>query len=150
MKLLFAHIFLLLLGWFCLPTVSMCQEIDESEIAVIISSTINQDSITNEILLNIYTLRIRNWDDGTRIIVSDYRGNAQLRDEFYGYLGTQVNTIKKVWLKAQFTGRITPPRTVDKVQEMIDLVLENPGTIGYVPLNAVPENATILLILRHD
>ena len=150
MKLLVAHIVLLFLSWFTLPVVSLCQEVNESDIAVIISSTIRQDSITNETLLNIYTLRVRNWDDGTRITVSDYRGSSDLRNEFYHYLGTQVNTIKKVWLRAQFTGKITPPRTVDSVDEMISLVIDNPGTIGYVPIDQVPENTTILLIIAHD
>ena len=145
------HIILFLFAWGVFTASSSSSSVEwEENIAVIISSSVDQDYISKEVLLNIYTLRVRNWDDGTRITVSDYRGNSDIRNEFYRYLGTQVNTIKKVWLRAQFTGKITPPRTVDSVEEMITLVLENPGTIGYVPIDQVPENATILLTFSND
>lgn len=144
------HIILLVIAWLGLTALSEKPVEREENIAVIVSSTVDQDSISKDVLLNIYTLRVRNWDDGTRITVSDYRGSSDLRNEFYHYLGTQVNTIKKVWLRAQFTGKITPPRTVDSVDEMISLVIDNPGTIGYVPIDQVPENTTILLIIAHD
>lgn len=150
MKSVYAHIIFLFLSCSFNAHVLLAQIVPNNEIAVIVSSSVRQDSISNETLLNIYTLRIRNWDDGTRITVSDYRGNSDIRNHFYRYLGTQVNTIKKIWLRAQFTGKITPPRTVDSVEEMVSTVMENPGTIGYVPINQVPEDAIILLIIYHD
>ena len=124
------------------------QQIDS--IAVIISNKVEQAPISREVLLNIYTLRIQNWDDGTRIRVSDYKGDADIRNQFYSYLGTKVKTVQKIWLRAQFTGRISPPRMFYEQKDILNEVLENPGTIGYIPFSAVPEGVHILLIINHE
>ena len=150
MKTLNGHI-LLFLGLVAFGlAITPSQNANLDDIAVIVSNKVIQSELTKDELLNIYTLRTRNWENGSRIVVSDYKGTSELRSQFYVYLGTQINTIKKVWLKAQFTGKITPPRTVDSVENMNALILENPGTIGYVPLSQVPDEATVLLVISHD
>lgn len=131
-------------------TSSMFGQTSTDSIAVIVNSSIDHPDLSKEQLLNIYTLRARNWKNGVRVVVSDYKGNPILREQFYNYLGTNIKTIKKIWLKAQFTGRITPPQTVDSIQEMIELVVNHPGTIGYVPLSQVPESVNVLIILSHE
>ena len=143
MKFIYLQIILLSFG---VLTTANAQSVDE-DIAVIVSSTISESALKKEDILSIYSLRTLNWGNGSRIMLSDYKGNSDIRNRFYSYLGTQINTIKRIWLKAQFTGKITPPQTFSSTDEMIKTILEQPGMIGYVPLSKVTENTTVLLVI---
>ena len=122
----------------------------QEDLAVIVHESVDVESIDKDDLLEIYTLNRQNWRGDTNIIVSDYKGNSDVRDIFYDYIGTNVNSIKRIWLRAQFTGRTTPPNIVKSIDEMIESVLDRPGTIGYVPMSKVPEGAKVLLRINHE
>ena len=122
-------------------------DLNES-VAIIVHESIAVSSFNKNDLVEIYTLRRSSWSDGSRIIITDYKGESQLRDEFYSYIDIQVSAIKRLWLKEQFTGRSLPPKVVKSVDEMSKLVTENPGTIGYVPVSDIPEGVRVLLIIE--
>lgn len=122
----------------------------QERLAVIIHSDIETTTLSMNELLEVYTLRRQNWDDDSRIRVADYKGNNELRRWFYSALNTSPNNVKKIWLRAQFTGLSIPPKVVGSVEDMIKQVLENPGTVGYVPLNEVPPNTLILLEIERE
>jgi len=143
MTYLFLHIISILL--FLGNTSNELTNSPSEPIVIIVNESIEIDQIDINELIDIYTLSKQRWDDNTRIRVADYKGSQDIRDTFYNALHTTPNNIKKIWLRAQFTGRSIPPIVVDSVDEMWKVVLENPGTIGYVPFNQVPVNAKILL-----
>ena len=145
MLLRYQIVLLLLSSLFSIPI-----DLEDDDIAVIVSSEIQQAEISKEDLINIYTLRKQNWDDGARIYISDYKGNSEIRNRFYDYLGTSVNNIKKIWLRAQFTGKISPPRILGDSSDILDEVINSPGTIGFVPSSMVTEDVTIILLIPND
>jgi len=117
----------------------------QNSMAVIVHESVETNKLDKNEVLNIYLLRKQLWDSNKRIRIADYKGNSSIRIAFYNFFNTTPTNIKKIWLRAQFTGRSIPPIVVDSVDEMWKVVLENPGTIGYVPINQVPVNAKILL-----
>ncbi|MBO6795090.1 MAG: hypothetical protein JJ895_14365 [Balneolaceae bacterium] len=119
-------------------------------IAVIVHESIETNLLSEKDLLEIYTLSNHNWSDENRIKVADYKGENYLRILFYNSLNLTPRTIKKLWLRAQFTGRTVPPKVVDSISDMIDLVKNNPGTIGYVPITRVPPEVKVIFEIRND
>jgi ABC-type phosphate transport system substrate-binding protein len=122
-------------------------ELNES-VAVIVHESVAVSSFSKNDLIEIYTLRRSSWSDGSRITITDYKGESQIRDEFYSYIDIRVSAIKRLWLKEQFTGRSLPPKVVRSVDEMTKLVVGNPGTIGYVPVSDIPEESKVLMIIE--
>ena len=51
------------------------------------------------------------------------------------------------WSRMVFTAAARPPKEVASEQEVIDLVLQHPGRIGYVERSAVDARVKILLSL---
>ena len=143
MTYLFLHIISILL--FLGNTSNELTNSPSEPIVIIVNESIEIDQIDINELIDIYTLSKQRWDDNTRIRVADYKGSQDIRDTFYNALHTTPNNIKKIWLRAQFTGRTIHPVIVNTIEEMHDTIIENPGTIGYVSVSAVPANVNILL-----
>lgn len=144
MKLVLLHIISFSLVFSASSNMNSIKKLAEP-IAVIVHESVDTAPIDNEDLLDIYTLSMQRWDDNTRIRVADYKGSQEIRLQFYDVLDTTPNNIKRIWLRAQFTGRSIPPKTVSTINEMLELVRNNPGTIGYIPLSQVPPDVIILL-----
>ncbi len=118
------------------------------DVAIIVQESVNVTAISKAELIEIYTLRRNVWSGGNRITVSDYKGSSEIRDLFYSYIDIRLSAIKRLWLKEQFTGRSLPPKVVKSVDEMTKLVINNPGTIGYVPVSKVPDGVKVLLVIK--
>ncbi len=141
--LIFHIVFLLVLGSF--PQRQLITENHQVSISIIVHESIDTSSIDKDELLDIYTLSKQRWEDNSRIQVADYKGSPAIRALFYDELNTSSNNIKRIWLRAQFTGRSTPPKVVNSVDEMIEIIIDFPGTIGYVPSTSVPANVKVLI-----
>ena len=141
---------LLLLGLsFFFSTPTYAQETQES-ISIVINDRIDTKKIDIENLKAIYTLNSQNWEDGNRIRLADYKGDNYLRIQFYEILGLTPSKIKKIWLRAQFTGKSIPPKVVNSISEMIEVVTKYPGTVGYLPSSRVTADMNVLFEIRNE
>ncbi len=142
------YLFILGLHLFLLaPTYA--QDTQES-ISVVVNEQIDTKKIDIERLKAMYTLNSQNWDDGNRIRLADYKGDNYLRIQFYVVLGLTPGKIKKIWLKAQFTGKSIPPKVVNSISEMIEVVTDYPGTVGYLPSSRVTADMNVLFEIRNE
>lgn len=116
-------------------------------VVVVVDQSVDVESITKKELREIYTLKKQNWQDGNRIFVADYKGSNHLRSEFYDKMGYKITSIKRIWLRAQFTGTTIPPKVVTSPEEMKKIVTTKPGTIGYLPKKEVETGQKIILVL---
>ncbi|MBO6536268.1 MAG: hypothetical protein JJ966_08605 [Balneolaceae bacterium] len=122
----------------------------EESISIVVHESIETDAINIAQLKAFYTLNTLNWKDGNRIRLADYKGDNYLRIRFYSKLDLTPSKIKKIWLRAQFTGKSIPPNVVNSVAEMIEAVTDLPGTIGYVPTSRVSPDMRILFEISND
>ena len=120
----------------------------QEEIAVIVHNSVKTETIDPKRLLDIYTLNFQSWNDGKRIQIADFKGDSDLRSKFYSHINLDAQDIKRVWLRKQFSGKSLPPSTVRDEDEMIQLVISKPGTIGYVSKSKVPEGAKIVMLIQ--
>ncbi len=103
-----------------------------AQVVVITNREVPADSLQARDLLDIYTLNIQRWDDGTRITVFDIKGGSKVKDAFYRYLDMKPETMKRVWISKQFSGKGMPPQTDASEQAIVDYVARTPGAIAYV------------------
>lgn len=60
-------------------------------------------------------------------------------------VGLTESRINAYWAQMRYTGRMTPPRQLDDVHELLAYLQDNPGAVGYLPLSVtVPSELTVL------
>lgn len=89
--------------------------------------------IDRTVLRAIFTMRLRQWPDGTpvRVFVLPDRDEATAlfcREQ----LGTYPYVMRSTWDRMVFTGTGLAPTVVDSEREMRERVRTTPGAIGYV------------------
>lgn len=140
----------LVISLFIAPYMGMHQEAYVEDVLVVVHESVESPELSRSDLLEIYTLRRGYWNDGSRISVADYKGSSEIRSAFYSDLDIRINAIKRIWLKEQFTGSSLPPKVVENVDEMVELISENPGTIGYIPRSGLTEELKVLREITID
>jgi len=66
------------------------------------------------------------------------------RSEFHdAVLGKSDAQMKAYWSKLLFTGKGTPPKETS-VAEMLELIADNPNTIGYIDAASVNGNVKVI------
>jgi hypothetical protein len=83
----------------------------------------------------VFTMRLREWPDGTPIRVFVLGDDSPLHDRFSReQLGTYPYVLRSIWDRLVFTGTGTAPTVLATEEEMWQRVRSTPGAIGYVRL----------------
>jgi len=83
---------------------------------------------------------------GRKAEVVDLPVGDPVRVEFYTkVIHKNPSQIKAYWAKRIFTGRGTPPKSLDSQSAVVNWVSGGPGRIGYVDSSAVSGKVTVLL-----
>jgi len=61
-----------------------------------------------------------------------------------GVLGKSESQYSAFWSKLVFTGQGTPPEEVSTQEEMLQLVADNPNTIGFVDESLANDTVTVV------
>jgi len=102
-----------------------------AEVAVIVNPA-NQQAISESDIKNLFSGKQKGFPDGKVAIVLSLPEGDSLRSDFHkNALGKTDAQMKAYWSKVMFTGKGTPPKEVS-TEEMLQLVTENPNTIGIV------------------
>lgn len=119
----------------------------QAQIAVIANKSVNE-KITRQKLIDIYLLNKQYWEDGSKIVLYDIKGDRSIKDKFYSTLGMSRQQIQKTWLKKQFSGQADPPKTFRTQEEIIKYVANTPGAIAYISLDKVSDSVKILAKIK--
>ena len=132
---------LLLLALLARPAVS------QAELVVISSAQSNLPALSIEQVERLMLGKDVALPNGTTVQPLDLpRGAA--RENFYQRVaGRNSIQMTAYWSRMVFTAAARPPKEVASEQEVIDLVLQHPGRIGYVERSAVDARVKILLSL---
>ncbi|MGR5260114.1 hypothetical protein ACPV5Q_09090 [Vibrio astriarenae] len=89
---------------------------------------------------------------GERIELSDWPEGASVRNDFYQeLLGKTVAQMNAHWASLSFSGKARPPKVAGgDASSIIDWLDDDPGRIGYVPLDQVPSNANIIYVVGSE
>lgn len=84
--------------------------------------------------------------DGQPVQLLDLPAGPE-RDRFYQLLtGKRPSQIRAYWSRLVFTGRALPPREVASIDDVRRILLENPGTVGYLPAAPAADPALRVLL----
>jgi hypothetical protein len=87
-----------------------------------------------------------NWSNGDPVLLMLPGRKAEIYEQVsQGAFGESGMMMQKRWLKLVFSGRGTPPRYADSEEEIIDYVLNTPGSAAVIRAQH-QENFTQLLV----
>ncbi len=82
---------------------------------------------------NIYLGNTITWKNNRKIQIVDYNSESELREDFSNsYLFLSPNKVSMIWLKVTLSGKVSPPKILYKVKDVIKFVSEYEDAIGYV------------------
>jgi hypothetical protein len=102
-------------------------------VQVIVSPTLATVPLDRSLLRAVFTMRVRQWPDGSPIRVFVLPDDDPLSDLFYReQLGMYSYVLRNAWDRMVFTGTGFAPTVVRSEKEMNELVRTTPGAIGFV------------------
>jgi hypothetical protein len=102
-------------------------------VRVIVSPSLANVTLDRSLLRAVFTMRVREWPDGTPIRVFVLPDDNPLSDLFYRErLGMYSYVLRRAWDRMVFTGTGFAPTVVRSEAEMIERVRATPGAIGFV------------------
>jgi ABC-type phosphate transport system substrate-binding protein len=113
---------------------------------VIVSPSLASTKLDRSLLRAVFTMRVRQWPDGSPIRVFVLPDTDPLSDQFYRErLGMYSYVLRRAWDRMVFTGTGFAPTVVQTEREMIERVRSTPGAIGYVGKRELSESDARLL-----
>lgn len=102
-------------------------------VEVIVSPTLATVTLDRSLLRALFTMRVRQWPDGSPVRVFVLPDDNPLSDRFYReQLGMYSYVLRNAWDRMVFTGTGLAPTVVRSENEMRELVRTTPGAIGFM------------------
>lgn len=100
---------------------------------VVVSPSLSKTKLDRDWLRAVFTMRVREWPDGSPIRVFVLPDDNPLSDQFYRErLGMYSYVLRRAWDRMVFTGTGLAPTVVRSEQEMLERVRSTPGAIGFM------------------
>ena len=118
--------------WVMLSTTASSQD-RAVAVEVIVSPLLADLALDRGFLRAVFTMRMRQWPDGSPVRVFVLPDDNPLSDRFYReQLGMYTYVLRNGWDRMVFTGTGLAPTVVQSEQEMSERVRSTPGAIGFV------------------
>ena len=112
---------------------------------VIIVSAKNNSGIDADAVKRIYLGKMKAFPDVSKALPLTFEQGNDVRGTFNtGVLGKSESQYSAFWSKLVFTGQGTPPEEVSTQEEMLQLVADNPNTIGFVDESLANDSVTVV------
>lgn len=104
---------------------------------IIANSSIFQETISKRELRSIFSLKLRQWRTGERIIVVTYSDETSAGKTYHANfckdaLGVFPHQLQQAWDRSIYSGTGIPPKKVDSLEEMLKFISRTKGAIGYI------------------
>ena len=91
------------------------------------------DHLTTRELRAIFSLKLKQWPDGLPVTVVTMPNNSELHKSFCReILNVFSHQLKVGWDRVTYAGLGQPPVVVNSAAEMISILRDTPGAIGYI------------------
>ena len=120
---------------------SMATESSSEELVLVVNPESGINSLSRTELINLYMGRFRQLPSGNTALPIDLH---DVRAEFYQLLVNKtLADINSYWARLVFSGRASPPRQAQDVAEVLDIVANNKGAIGYLRRKDVNDSVLV-------
>lgn len=93
----------------------------------------NSDALDDSAISRIFLGKSKSFPGGEKAVPINMAENAAITVDFNDkVLSKSSSQLKAYWSKLVFTGKGTPPTSVDTDAEMIKLISANPNMIGFI------------------
>lgn len=131
------HLILLVNLVICLPA--------HGEIVVIVNKANGVDALDKRQLIDLYMGRDLYFPNGSIAFRLDHLPKADIRQQFYFKLMQKsVAEVNAYWTRLLFTGRASPPQSVNSAEEIIDAVVANQNAIAYIHKDDLVESVRVI------
>ncbi len=115
------------------------------EIAIVVNPDNPVDSISRRQLINLYMGRHQEFPNGRQAIPLDHAPDSAIRRLFYKALtGKTVAQVNAYWARLLFSGRASPPQTVDSSQKILEIINHDPKAIGYIYSSQIVSSVKVI------
>ena len=108
---------------------------------------VSENSLSVNVLRAIFSMRMRNWSDGSIIKVFVLADNDDLHHDFSKeQLNVFPYQLRLAWDRLVFSGTGQAPIHVNSHEEMLTRVANTPGAIGYLKSTYINDDIHVLQI----
>ena len=123
--------------------ISTCSFVAFADVAVIVNPS-NSNALDKNEIKKIYLGKSKSFADGVKVNPVNQNGNSVV-DEFNNkVVGKSSSQLNAYWSKLVFTGKGTPPEKLDSDQAVIDFVVSNADSIGYIDSAKVSDAVKVI------
>lgn len=123
----------------------VCSTVSASELVVIAHPSADVSQLDKNQLISIYMGRTTTLNNGNKVLPLDQNPNSPLKNLFYKWLiDKDVKEVNAYWARLVFTGKATPPYTVENSNEVVEVVSQNPSAIGYIDKNSLSDQVKVI------
>jgi ABC-type phosphate transport system substrate-binding protein len=116
------------------------------DVVVVVANKGNQMKVlTKKQVIDIYMGRTTLFPNGKVALPLDQNSDSSIRKLFYQNLVNKtVSEINAYWARLLFSGRSSPPRTVESVTSVINIIKNNKAAIGYIQLEDLTNDVQVI------
>lgn len=116
-----------------------------AELVVAVRSDSEIGTLSRNEVVDIFLGRFRQLPGGRLAEPLDQAPQSPERQAFYALLINKTTAeINAYWARLLFTGRVTPPKSMETSDKMLDELQHNPRAIGYLDRNKVDRRLRIV------
>lgn len=120
----------------------------QAELAVVAGKNSPIEKLDGREVADIFLAKITRLADGQRVTPLELR-DSTFRASFYrGIAGKTLPQINSYWTALIFTGKGKPPRSIDEIDRLMELLANDPHAITYLPLDQVSKATKVLYVFR--
>jgi ABC-type phosphate transport system substrate-binding protein len=128
----------------CIVPLILCSHFVFADIAVIVHPS-NSNAMDASAISRLFLGKSKKFPDGSVAIPLNQIEASSATGQFNSKaLKKSSSQLKAYWSKLVFTGKGSPPKSVDNDGAVIELVASNPNIIGYVDANVITDNVKVL------
>lgn len=120
----------------------------QAQVAVIVNKSVSVSSVNANKLSDLYSLSVKTWDNGTKVVVFDRKSDDDTKTSFYSFIGKSSSAMKKVWMRVQLSGEGTAPDLLGSDDDVLKKVASTPGAIGYVSADKVTADVKVVATIK--
>ena len=114
---------------------------------IVTHSEVNETSVSVNVLRAIFSMRMRTWPDGSLIKVFVLPDNDDLHHHFSKeQLNVFPYQLRLAWDRLVFSGTGQAPISVSSHEEMLTMIANTPGAIGYLESTYISDDINVLKI----
>lgn len=116
-------------------------------ILIVANSSVPESSLTPMDIRNIFLGQKKTWSDNSKIGFFVLPGEYDLHKSFLRkYVNKSPTQFKNYWRQMLFSGKGREPRSFKTEKELINFVINNSGSIGYVSSSANTDSVKVISI----